>query len=188
MNKLSKSQINAPEIDFLMLVGKLKTTDRTGWKRHNIPESESVADHSYRAAMMGMFLAPRYGLDQSKTTLMLLLHDLGEAIIGDVVTDAVAPGYPKRDEKLRAERTALLEILETIDERQYISLYDEFVKNETPEARFAHELDKLEMAIQAREYEVMHNVDLGEFYASARKGVHRDELLKILDALPSYTA
>jgi putative hydrolase of HD superfamily len=43
-------------VDFLLIIGKLKQEKRTGWVNHNIPLAESVADHMYRMAVMGLFI------------------------------------------------------------------------------------------------------------------------------------
>lgn len=51
----------------------------------------------------------------------------------------------------------------------------------TPEAKFVRQLDKLETAIQAREYEISNGIDLAEFYINARKHVTNPFLVKLLD-------
>ncbi len=63
-------------IKFAKIVGKLKRLKRTGWVKNNIIDPESVAEHSFRLAVLTMVLAPKVGVDQLKTTKMALIHDL----------------------------------------------------------------------------------------------------------------
>lgn len=167
-------------LEFIFLLGRLKDISRTGWTRFPIPRPESVADHSYRVAAMAMFFAPHFDANPMKTTQMLLLHDLGESLIGDVVTDGGAVDLPNLNRKLKDEREALSTILDTIDAEGYLKLFDEFTANASPEAQLANQLDKLEMAVQAREYEMAHGVDLSEFYVSAARRIKHPAITKLL--------
>lgn len=172
----SESQI----IDFIFTIGKLKQTPRTGWTRYPIPEPESVGDHIFRAVTMGMLLASTYNAEPVRATQMLILHDLAEALIGDIVTDGGATDLSNKAQKLIEERAALEEMLARIDAAHYMEIYDEFAENKTPTAQFANAIDGLEMASQAREYEIAHGVELDEFYTSARRRINvpgMDDLL-----------
>jgi len=179
-----RTQVNGlPEsgmLEFIFLLGRLKDIPRTWWTRFPIPRPESVADHSYRVSTMAMFFAPHFGADPTKTTQMLLLHDLGESLIGDVVTDGGAVDLPNLDQKLKDEREALSTILGRINAESYLDLFDEFTANETPEAQLANQLDKLEMAVQAREYEMAHGIDLSEFYVSAERRITHPAISQLL--------
>ena len=74
-------------IGFNEFVGILKTIERTGWVREKIPHPESVAEHSFRSGMLAMILAKERGVDQLKSMKMALIHDVGESLIGDIVTE-----------------------------------------------------------------------------------------------------
>jgi 5'-deoxynucleotidase YfbR-like HD superfamily hydrolase len=174
-------------IEFAFLIGRLKRTPRTGWTRYPIPNPESVADHSFRLATLAMLLAPQFGVDPVKSANMAILHDLGESIIGDIVTDGGTSDLPNLNQKLADERTALHELLSSIGAEHHMGLYDEFASNETPEAQFVNQLDKIEMAVQAREYELAHGVELGEFYDSAERRVHDPQLTNLLSTLRLFT-
>ena len=72
-------------VAFARLIGKLKTTPRTGWVRRGVPRYESVADHSWRVAALGLLLMHRDDLQITQKLLpMALLHDIGEAVVGDI--------------------------------------------------------------------------------------------------------
>ena len=71
---------------FLSRVGALKRTKRTGWLDRGVPaaETESVADHSFRVALLAWLAAPgEPALDRDRVLKLALLHDLAEAVTGD---------------------------------------------------------------------------------------------------------
>ena len=160
---------------FLFLLGKLKSTTRIGWTRYpDIKLPESVADHGFRCAAMAMLLAPKHDADPGKTTMMLILHDIGVAVTGDVVTDGGKVDLPNREEKLKAKHDAAVKALTEAGADEYVPLYDEFFTNETAEAKLANQIDKLEMGLQAREYELKYKVSLQPFYDSAQRRTFND--------------
>jgi putative hydrolases of HD superfamily len=171
-------------LKFAETIGKLKRLKRTGWVRSNIPNPESVAEHSFRVAILTMVLAPILGVDEAKAVKMALIHDLGEAEIGDIVTVRRGKRLANQKTKLAAERKALIHILTLIDSPQaYISLFDEYEENKTPEARLVKQIDRLEMGIQALEYEQDHGIDLEEFFETTQAAVIHEELRLILEVV-----
>jgi len=160
--------------------GALKKLPRSGWRRIGIPNSESVADHSYRLSVMAALIAPRLGLDPEKAVRLALFHDLPEAGAGDVTpAEGVTPLV-----KHAREATALSEIVANAPDGSVI--YDwwrEYVCHATAEARLVHQLDKLEMALQALEYERAESVDLEEFWQSARAALDEPSLIEFYDWL-----
>ncbi len=139
------------EIKALMrYAGKLKELKRTGWVESSVPEPESVADHSYRVALLAMTLSDMKGLDTLKTVRMALLHDLAESKTGDLTP------RQKQGDHGKLESDAIMDILSTLPEKVsqlYSHTWDEYQANETPEAKLVHNADKIEMLIQAKEYE-----------------------------------
>jgi putative hydrolases of HD superfamily len=136
-------------IDFITEVGKLKMLPRTGWVECGVPDPESVADHSFRVALIAMVLADGRGLDTLKTMRMALLHDLAEAETGDLTPpqkEADPAGFK------RAEEAAMQRILEKLPPA-YIGAWREFSEGSSEEARLVKDADKLEMVIQAAEYQ-----------------------------------
>jgi len=158
-------------IDFAEIVGKLKNLKRTGWVNHQIPNPESVAEHSYRMAVLAAVLAPTMSVDQGRAIIMCLIHDLGEAEIGDLVMWVGRVKQSDNDDKYIAERKALVSILSLADADNLISVYDEYVQNETKEAKFVRELGNLETAIQAYEYEKTYKMNLQEFFEHAHSAI-----------------
>ena len=177
-------------ISFYQLVSKMKTTPRTGWVNHGVPAPESIADHSYRVAMMAMVAAPMMGLDVGKCVSMAVAHDLAESIVGDITPCAPVTKQEKREMELGAMQT----IRGMIDDatataastsgrpegaqggaparnigEHVASLFREYDDGETAEAILLKDLDKLEMILQAHEYEVANDrYDLDSFFDSTR--------------------
>jgi len=113
---------------FFQKVLELKNIPRQGWKdKLDMDYVESVADHSYSAAMMSMVLSDLEGLDTEKIIKMALLHDLAESVVGDITPDRITD---KR--KIYVENKAMMQILDNLPSsisQQYIILWDDFQKN-----------------------------------------------------------
>lgn len=168
-------------LQFFREAGKLKTLIRTGWARKGVPAPESVAEHSFRMALMAMVLGERHGLNAFKLIKMCLIHDLPEVIAGDITPhDGIPP-----EEKHRMERAAMETLTRDIpDGKAYLDLWQEYEAQQTPEARLAHQVDKLEMALQANEYEEQHpDIDLSEFIANVETAITDDELREMFDII-----
>jgi len=138
-------------VEFFQTVLKLKTIHRQGWKdKLGLKDPESVADHCYSMTVMAMVLSDLKKLDTEKIIKMSLLHDLAEAVIGDMV-----PGQKLKSQKEKLENNAMKKILKNLampQKKEYWQVWQEYQKNTTREARLLHQIDKLEMAFQANEY------------------------------------
>jgi putative hydrolase of HD superfamily len=102
---------------------------------------------------------------------MILFHDLAESIIGDFIPDKIT-----REKKRTEERKAMKHILckvPSVVRSNYEKLWQEYRSNKTPVSRFVHQLDKLEMAIQAVEYanQGYPQKTLLEFFGSAKRSM-----------------
>ena len=149
---------------------RLKHLPRTGWLRQGIEIPETVASHSWQMAMMAMQLSGtliKEHYDFNKLIRMCLCHDLGESIIGDVT-----PHDKQYIHKKDIEQSAIDCIAEEGDLPELIILFDEFEQNKTPEAKLAHDLDKLDMFVQSIDYEQRYEgKDLSEFRQTAIKTI-----------------
>jgi 5'-deoxynucleotidase YfbR-like HD superfamily hydrolase len=166
----------------LTQVGGLKELKRAGWVRKGIPDPESVADHSFRTTVLALVFADELGVDSGKLIKLILVHDLPESDpdVGDITPFCGVD----REEKRRRERAAMGRLCDRLPNGEELrALWLEYDEGRTPEARAAHELDALEMALQAREYEARHGIDLSEFLASARSKIRHQALLRLLDEL-----
>ncbi len=149
----------------------LKHVDRAGWLRVGIAQPESVAAHSFGVATLGLILCPPE-LDRSRVVAIALLHDLAESVVGDITPhDGVSV-----DEKRRQERTAAAQLF--AGRPDLWALWEDYEQDRSPEAHFVHELDKLDMALQAGAY--ASEADTAQFVESALKKLRSPALLSLL--------
>jgi putative hydrolase of HD superfamily len=135
-------------VRLLFEVGHLKRVARSGWWLAGIKDPESVAEHSFRCALIGYFLAQRAGADAAKVATMCLMHDLQEARIND--QHKVAQAYIDHG---AAETKVFLDQVRGLPEEEALkALHTEYRAMQTMEALLARDADKLECAFQAREY------------------------------------
>jgi len=139
-------------LDFFKTATNLKNISRQGWiDKLSLKHPESVADHSYSMAIMGMIISDLESYDSEKILKMILLHDLAESRIGDYT-----PNEIDENEKERIENNAFFEITEKLPstlKSQYDEIWKEYQNHTTPESKIVHQIDKLEMALQAKTYQ-----------------------------------
>ncbi len=179
-------------IKFFQGVGRLKKTIRTGWQVAGIKNPESVADHSWRLATLCMVLGDKFGIDTNKLIRMALVDDLAEAITGDVIYARGEKVLGDHDEKLEKERKAIKEIFSKLENgHEYLALWEEGQKGESRESQILKQLDKLEMAMQALEYEYEGEVEsekLDEFWINVKKHLKDPKLIEVFNNLEEQRA
>ncbi|GLC77778.1 hypothetical protein PLESTB_000957000 [Pleodorina starrii] len=154
-------------IDFLMLLQQLKLTKRTGWVRKNVDGPESIADHMYRMSLMAL-IATDSSVDVTRCIKMALVHDLAEAIVGDITPHCGVSDTDKHARELEAVGR-IKQILgpDTAAAREVESLWLEYEAASSPEALLVKDFDKLEMIITAHQYEqAQPGLVLEEFFSS----------------------
>ena len=156
---------------------------------------ESVAEHSWRLALMALFLRDEFpALDMDRVIRMCLIHDLGECFTGDI------PSFLKSGGDEERERSALETWVASLPapyNEELKALYAEMDALETDEARLYKALDKLEAVIQhnesdiatwlPREYELNltyadENVAFSDYLKRLREEVRRETRDKIAAA------
>ena len=160
---------------------ELKNVPRQGWKEKlEIDNPESVADHSYSTTVLSMILSDMKGLDTEKIIRMALLHDLAESIIGDITPDHIT-----KNEKITKENNAIKQILKNLPDditESYFEIWNDYQKKISKEAILLHEIDKLEMAFQAKFYQKkgITKEDLKTFFDTAKIEIKDKNLRDIL--------
>ncbi|MFH1629837.1 MAG: HD domain-containing protein [Pseudomonadota bacterium] len=141
-------------VEFLFEVGMLKRSPRTGYQFLG-SGGESVADHSFRTAVIGYVLASMEpDADRTKVILMCLFHDFPEARTGD--HNYVNKKYVTVDE----EKAIRDQVHNLIFGDEIISLAGEFNRGETFEANLSKDADQLDLILELKE-----QLDLGNPHA-----------------------
>ena len=152
-------------LDIFIEAGNLKKLPRTGWLLRGVSNPESIADHSYRVALITLFLADELKargveIDVERALKIAVLHDLAEARVTDI--PLTAQYYL---DKGRAEKKAAMELfVKTSNPKEYFRLWREYEEGLSLEGRLVKFADKLEMLVQALEYEKAGFRDLDEFW------------------------
>ncbi len=162
---------------------QLKHLFRQGWIQRGISQEncETVAEHTFGNAMLCLMLASRYpDLDSLRVLQMALIHDVGEAYVGDFTPlDKVPPGT-----KQAMESEALAKIFNKLPGGDsLIEIWQEYEAQETPEAKFVKQIDRLEFALQASVYEHQGRIDGAEFYDKVGEQLTDPFLLEELQSL-----
>lgn len=167
-------------LDFLENVVNLKKISRQGWiDKISHDKPESVAEHCFSMSVMGMLFSDLENYDSEKILRMVLLHDLAESKIGDLTPEQI-----DRAKKLQLEDNAFKKIIESLPDSiksQYKTLWEEYIENNSQEAQFVHQIDKLEMALQAKIYEKdgYPTEKLKSFFDSANKEITNTRLKEV---------
>ncbi len=163
---------------FLKIAEKLKCHTRHSWT--STGRHESVAEHSWRLAMMAYLVKGEFpGTDIDKVIRMCLFHDIGEAVTGDI------PSFNKKDIDRRTEAQAVDDILATLPEpyrRELTGLFAEMNGMATPEARLYKALDKLEAVEQHNEADISTWLPL-EYQLNLEYGAAETAFSEYLEAL-----
>lgn len=170
-------------LEFLRAAEKLKSTHRSAWTSAGQPES--VAEHTWRLCLMALVLQDAFpGVDFARLVKMCIIHDLGEAIGGDIPAIHQIPGQSKAGQ----ERADLLQLLQPLPQHlqtEITGLWDEYEAAASPEAKLAKALDKLETIMQHNQgmnppdFDYEFNLDYGKRYTSGDPLI--EEIRALLD-------
>lgn len=163
---------------------QLKQLYRQGWLKRGVsPERcESVAEHTLGTAVLAMLLAESCfpELDSNKVLRMALLHDFGEIYAGDFTpVDPISS-----EEKHRLEFDAVSRVFSKLPQGEtYLDLWKDYEENLCAEAKFVHQIDRLEMGLQASIYELQGLLHSNEFFESGKKAQSDPRLLEIIGSM-----
>lgn len=165
---------------FLYEMGLLKRSKRTGWWVAGVKDPESIAEHSFRTAMIGTILAMAEGADPGRTAMLCLFHDSQETRIGDV--PAVGKGYVHTADSSEVTADQVSDFPEKVG-RAIRDLVEEYEARESQEAILARDADKLECLVQAREYEAQGYKDVPPWIETSAAALKSDSARELAEAL-----
>lgn len=168
-------------LEFLRATERLKVVTRSAYTSEGKPES--VAEHSWRLCLMALMLREEFAdIDLAKLLAMCVVHDLGEAIGGDVPAPeqarrrAANPGATKAAQE-REDLLTLLAPLPDSLQKTITALWDEYEAAASPEARVAKALDKLETILQhtqganPRDFDYRFNLGYGRAFTAEHPAI-----------------
>jgi len=157
----------------LIELQRLKRLDRTGWTLRGLPNgTESVAAHSFGVSATAMLLADKFAaqgiaVDIEKVLRIALLHDWAEVRVGDMPRTATL--YFGSEARKKAETAAFSDVVADVDEGLYSSLYDDYERRDSLEARLVKAADVIDLLIQVLALERAGARGLDEFWEVAEK-------------------
>lgn len=185
---MTKKKFNSKKIvNFMLLAGKVKKVQRTGWIREGMPEPETVAEHTYRVAILARILAEKLRLNPDKLVSMAIFHDLAEGILGDPVTQRGKKQVSQHDDQ--KEIQLMKKIFTDLGRKDFFKYWKEHVlENSHKKTRYSdllYQVGKIATAWQALEYELEGAPArrLDEFWANAWAHVSHPFLKDLLKEL-----
>jgi putative hydrolase of HD superfamily len=141
------------DLEALLAAYALKDETRTGWDLRGVRDPESVAAHSWGVALLCLRYADAAGVDADRTLRMAVVHDVGEAVVGDLPTRA-DPAAETHDpeEKARRERAAVEDLSAGLGD-DVRALWTAYEARDSDIARFVKDMDLVDMCAQAVVYE-----------------------------------
>lgn len=168
---------------FLFEAGVLKRVKRSGWWLEGIRDPESVADHSYRTAVIGYILANLEKADTNRVMKMCLFHDIVECRINDVPRSAKGYVDTKNAEaKVIKDQTSPLP---ADIGKEILGLFTEFNERKSKEAVVARDADILEVLVQAKEYLELGHTGVQYWIDNNRKLLRTESAKSILEEILS---
>lgn len=172
-----KQTILTSILAFMRKTENLKNTLRSSHTSNG--RHESSAEHSWRLCLLVLTMGRFFeGIDADKLLRMAVVHDLGEAVSGDIPATR-QQGAPDKSEQERRGMCELCADLPPELQADLLALWDEYEAGSTPEARIIKGLDKLETIAQHNqgrnppEFDYAFNLAYGQDYMDAHPLLRR---------------
>ncbi|TDC09651.1 HD domain-containing protein [Streptomyces sp. 8K308] len=136
-------------VTYLMEMGALKRSKRSGWWIAGVKDPETIAEHSFRTAIIGSVLAMLEGADPAKVALLCTFHDTQETRVGDIPWIGRRYLTAAKNEEVTADQVA---DAPPVVAAGIQAIVDEYENGDSLEVLVAHDADKLECMIQGLEY------------------------------------
>lgn len=146
--KKKNKQIIKNIMAFFVMAEKLKTTMRHSWTSNN-KRQESSAEHTWMMCLIAMniFDQLEVKVDQLRVLKILIIHDLAEALIGDIPAFDIEGRKNKKEKEINAMEQ-LTKKLPKETKNEILDLFEEFENKKTRESLVAQAIDKFESPLQ----------------------------------------
>lgn len=165
---------------FLYEAGTLKQTKRTGWWMAGVRDPESVAEHSWRTALLASIIAKLEGADPAQAAFLAVWHDSQETRTGDLNHLGKKYAASADPEAVTADQVS------GMPERLAAAVRDlvaEYEAKESPEAICARDADKLECMIQGIEYKAQGYENAQRWIDNSRRRITTKSANELADAV-----
>src|SRR3989339_358145 len=164
-------------LKFLTESGKLKTIPRSGWVLRGVKNPESIAEHTFRVALMAWTLGrQKHNFNIEKLIKIALVQDLCEVYAGDITPyDTILPKDTKKrkemlktwprfteaqkkklsESKHKKEKQGLNKLIKNLPaglKKEMEMLWLDYEKGLSREGRFFKQIDRAENLLQSLEY------------------------------------
>ncbi len=197
-------------LKFFIEIGRLKKMPRRGWVIRDIKNPESIAEHTFRVAIMAWFLGEKRNnnFNIEKIIKMALIHDLCEVYAGDTTPyDAILPKDKKKRlellktwprfsekektrmvvEKHKKEKKGLDALIKDLPSRlknEVKILWLDYEKGLSKEGRFFKQTDRVESFLQSAEYwKLNKNIPQRPWWVQAKELYDDPVLLEFIDKI-----
>lgn len=169
MTKMESNDLEQ-DVNFLFEMGNIRLIDRM-WRRFHTTNFANLAEHHFRVFWIAMVIATHEGdVDTGKIAKMVLIHDIAESRTGDV--DVLSRQYVERHEEM-----AMQDMLEgSVLEKEFYSIWEEYEKRESIEAKIAKDADNLDVDFELAEQAVVGNASLQDRKQEMRNFVAKEKL------------
>jgi putative hydrolases of HD superfamily len=165
--------------------GLLKLSKRTGWWLCGVKDPESIAEHSFRTAIIAGLLAGMEGADPARATMYAVWHDSQETRVGDIPHMGRRYLDAATNEQVTHDQTTGLPAVLV---NQLRDLVREYENDGGPEVQCAHDADKLDCLFQAIEYRDTGHQNVGRWIESSRARLRTKSAQRLADAAVAMTS
>ncbi|KOV09700.1 HAD family hydrolase [Streptomyces sp. XY431] len=164
---------------YLLEAGMLKRAKRSGWWIAGVKDPETIAEHSFRAGVVGAVLAMMEGADPAKVALMCLFHDTQETRVGDIPHIGRRYLTAASNERVTADQVSAAHPAVAEGVR---GIVEEYENGASPEVVVAHDADKLECLLQAVEYREQGYRNVQPWIDSSLAGLKTESARRLAEA------
>jgi putative hydrolases of HD superfamily len=170
---------------YLLELGMLKRAKRSGWWIAGVKDPETIAEHSFRTAVVGSVLALMEGADPAKVALMCVFHDTQETRIGDIPHIGRRYLTAAGNERVTADQVSAAHPAVAAGISRVV---DEYENGDSLEVVVAHDADKLECLLQAVEYQEQGYANVQNWIDTSKASLKTASAQELAEAALSMTS